>query len=412
MNHPLEPFEICHIRPPTENGSLTVRLTRNCGWNRCSFCPVYKRNAVFSRRTIDEVQEDIDRISRIDDMLHEEGIIDASSQAEAFKKVGELIRRMDKGERKSPAPLDDDWFAPWFKEELSLQDSIFHVLSWRLGGGETCFLGDADGLILSTDFFTDVMARIKKSFPSVKRFTIYGRTVSAARKPLEDLLAFREAGLHRIHFGLESGSDRVLSFMNKGETAEKHIQGCRKTREAGLSCSVYIMPGLGGAEWSEEHALETARVINESSPDFIRLRTLEVFSGTPLKAAVLDGSFREASEEQVVSEIRLLIEAIESDTIFYSDSASNLLALNGLLPRDKEAMYRIIDQYLDLTDRGKLEFSLMARLTSFQGQYGGLNQEIFTALQPLIFGEQLNLAVASDNELDHLIRLIRAHLMP
>ncbi|MDR2861298.1 MAG: radical SAM protein [Syntrophobacterales bacterium] len=412
MNRSLEPFEICHIRPPTENNSLTIRLTRNCGWNRCSFCPVYKGHAVFSRRTIDDVQADIERIGRIDDLLHQEAILSSSSQAEAFKKAEELIRPWEKEIKKHSASSSDDWFSPWFKEESDLRDSVFHVLSWRLGGGETCFLGDADSLILSADFFTDVMARVTKSFPSVKRFTVYGRTASAARKPLEELIAFREAGLHRIHFGLESGSDKVLNFMNKGETAEKHIKGCRKTKEAGLSCSVYIMPGLGGAEWSEEHGRETARVINESSPDFIRLRTLEIFPETPLQAAALNGSFREAPEEQVVSEIRQLIEAIEVDTVLYSDSASNLLTVNGRLPHNKEAMYRLIDRYLDLTPRGKLEFSLMARLTSFHGQYGGLTQEILTALQPFILDEHLNLAIASDHELIRLIRLIRSRLMP
>jgi hypothetical protein len=414
MDHRLlEPFEICHIRPPTENSSLTVRLTRNCGWNRCSFCPVYKGHAVFSRRTIDDVQQDIGRISRIDDTLHQEGIISAPSQAEAFKKTDDLIRRQEKREVKNHSDNSPDtWFAPWFKEELDLRDSVFHVLAWRLSGGETCFLGDADSLILSADFFTDAMTRITKSFPSVKRFTVYGRTASASRKPLEELLAFREAGLHRIHFGLESGSDKVLRFMNKGETAEKHIKGCRKTKEAGLSCSVYVMPGLGGAEWSEEHALETARVINESAPDFVRLRTLEIFPETPLQSAVRDGSFCEAPEELVVSEIRQLIDAIEADTVLYSDSASNLLTLNGRLPHDKEAMYRLIDRYLDLTPRGKLEFSIMARLTSFHGQYGGLTQEILTALQPFILDEHLNIAMASDDELECLIRLLRSRLMP
>ena len=414
MNHlPLEPFEICHIRPPTENNSLTIRLTRNCGWNRCSFCPVYKGHAVFSRRTMDDVQQDIERISRIDDMLHQEGIIYASSRAEAFKKADDLIRQQGKGKVKNhSANSSDDWFSPWFREELDLRDSVFHVLSWRLGGGETCFIGDADSLILSADFFTGVMTRIMKSFPSVKRFTVYGRTASASRKPLEELIAFREAGLHRIHFGLESGSDKVLRFMNKGETSEKHVKGCCKTKEAGLSCSVYVMPGLGGAEWSEEHALETARVINESSPDFVRLRTLEIFPETPLRSAVLDGSFCEASEEQVVSEIRHLIDAIEADTVLYSDSASNLLTLNGRLPHDKKVIYRLIDRYLDLPPRGKLEFSIMARLTSFHGQYGGLTQEILTALQPFIIDEHLNIANASDDELDRLIRLIRSRLMP
>ncbi len=70
----LEPFEICTIRPPAENASLTFRLTRNCYWNKCRFCPVYKMGAVFSRRSLDEVLRDIERAKALDDQMREQGI--------------------------------------------------------------------------------------------------------------------------------------------------------------------------------------------------------------------------------------------------------------------------------------------------------------------------------------------------
>ncbi|HPX56918.1 MAG TPA: radical SAM protein [Syntrophales bacterium] len=420
----LEPFEICHIRPPTENYSLTFRLTRNCGWNRCSFCPVYKGDTPFSRRTIEEIQQDIDRAGRIDKFLQESGALDVKSPEEAFAKVEALIREEEEKRGKETGKQDPlkagdegnaahaDWFSAWFKQEATLRDGIFHVLSWRLSGGETCFLGDANSLLLAGDFFRDILTRVKRTFPSIRRFTIYGRTASAARKPLEELTAYREAGLHRIHFGLESGSDRILQFMNKGETAEHHIEGCRKTREAGLSCSVYVMPGLGGAAWSDEHARETSRVINESAPDFIRLRSLEVFPGTPLEAAVKNGGFTEATEEQVAGEIRQLIEGITTNSALYSDSASNLLTVNGHLPQDKDKMLSFIDRYLSLSPRAKLEFSAMSRLNAFTGQYGGVSREIFKALEPCLRGQQLDFSIVSDNELRSLVRLIRSRLMP
>lgn len=420
----LEPVEICYIRPPTENYSLTFRLTRNCGWNRCSFCPVYKGNTPFSRRTTDEIQQDIDRAGRIDERLRETGILNIKSPEEAFARAEALIHEEEQKRQKetgAPGPrktenaedtLHTGWFSSWFKQESTLRDGIFHILSWRLNGGETCFLGDANSLLLSGDFFRDVLTRVKRTFPSIRRFTIYGRTASAARKPLDELITFREAGLHRIHFGLESGSDRVLRFMNKGETAEQHIAGCRKTREAGLSCSVYVMPGLGGAVWSDEHARETARVINESSPDFVRLRSLEVFPGTPLETAVRNGTFTEASEEQVAGEIRQLIAGIRINTTLFSDSASNLLAVNGHLPQDKDKMLSLIDRYLSLPPRAKLEFSAMSRLNAFTGQYGGLSHEIFKALEPCLRGEQLDFTTATGNEIRGLIRLIRSRLMP
>ena len=207
------------------------------------------------------------------------------------------------------------WFLPWFREKPTIDESVSHVFTWRAAGGETCFLGDSDGLILSRAFLRAVIERAKLTFPSLTRFTVYGRTRSAARqRTVADLGAFREAGLHRVHFGLESGSDRVLERVAKGETQADHIEGCLKTKEAGLSCSLYVMPGLGGKELSDEHAHETARVINAIGPDFIRLRTLEVFPGTPLADAVRGGAFVECDEERVVKELRIMIDEIDVPT--------------------------------------------------------------------------------------------------
>ncbi|MDD5244746.1 MAG: radical SAM protein, partial [Syntrophorhabdaceae bacterium] len=244
------------------------------------------------------------------------------------------------------------------------------------------------------------------------RFTVYGRTRSAVKKGLDEMKAFRAAGLDRIHFGIESGNDRVLEFMKKGVTGEEHIITCQKTKDAGISASVYVMPGLGGARWSQEHALDTARVLTEARADYIRLRSLEIFPRTGLAEAAAKGEFEEATEEQVVQEIRTLVENIKTDTTIVSDSASNLLDVSGSLPADRDKMLKVIDEYLALSPKGKLAFSLSSRLRSFMGQYGGLTQDIVAALQPYIQGDQINVSTASEEEIQTIIRLIRSKLMP
>jgi hypothetical protein len=419
----LRPFEICSIRPPTENFSLTFRLTRNCGWNRCMFCPVYKMGARFSRRSIDEVRQDVARAVALDCLLADEGILSAGTFDEAYGKARALLATMAKetqpvrsspGDERDPAGGDreTDWFSSWFKDKPDLEDSLLQLLSWRLGGSRSCFLGDANSLILSAGFFAEAVGCIREAFPEIARFTIYGRTRSAARKKEVDLQAFARAGLHRIHFGIESGSDRVLSFMRKGETAQDHVEACGKTRASGMSPSVYVMPGLGGAAWSEEHAAETARVLSEARPDFVRIRSLEIFQGTDLAEATAKGDFVEASEEQVVREIRTLVADTDGEMTIMSDSASNLLDVNGRLPDDRKGMLAVIDHYLYLSPREKLSFSLSSRLQSFIGQYGGVTPDILAPLRPYLTEEGIDTQRMPEGEMVRITRLIRAKLMP
>jgi hypothetical protein len=419
----VQPFEICSIRPPTENDSLTFRLTRNCGWNRCLFCPVYKVGAKFSRRNIEDVKTDIQRARVIYDLLIDYAVERGVPGRLGYQDAASLVLKVQAGRPEeetgepdlSAADEEDErlrWFSSWFKERPKLEDSVYHVLAWMLGGQETCFLGDSNSLILSPEFFTDVMNEIKTAFPMLRRFTVYGRTSTAARKSPADLKAFREAGLDRVHFGLESGSDTVLNFMAKGVTAAEQFDGCLKIKDAGLSCSVYVMPGLGGGRWSELHAVETAALLSRISPDYVRLRSLEIFPKTGLAGAVERGEFVEATEEQVVREIRILVEQTEAPCRMVSDSASNLLDVNGRLPEDRERMLSVIDEFLELSPREKLAFSLESRLRSFYGQYGGLTDEIMTAVAPYLTNGRIDISYGADEQIEAAIRLIRSRLMP
>ncbi len=423
----VEPFEICSIRPPTENYSLTFRLTRNCGWNRCTFCPVYKRGALFSRRSIEEVKRDVDRAKVLDDLLTERIGPPPFSRRDIYDDVGSLVAEIRAAraaaglaaeERRQSTAADDNederikWFSSWFKEIPTLEDSLYHLAAWRAGGGSTCFLGDANSLLLSGAFFKEAVSYVRQAFPNLSRFTVYGRTRSAARKKPEELALFAEAGLSRVHFGLESGSDKVLALVRKGATARDHVEGCRRIREAGISCGVYIMPGLGGTLWSEEHAAETARVLSEAQPDYVRIRSLEIFPGSGLAEAVRKGEFEEATEEEVVREIRTIVERTTAAASIVSDSASNLLDVNGTLPQDRDRMLSLIEDYLSLSPRQKLSYSLTSRLQSFIGQYGGVTPDIMSALAPYLEEEGIDTERMSDEIMARIIKLIRGKLMP
>ncbi|MFP4649631.1 MAG: radical SAM protein [Desulfobacterales bacterium] len=422
----VRPFEICSIRPPTENNSLTFRLTRNCYWNKCAFCPVYKTGAKFKKRRAEDVRADITNARIIDDLLAQNGIHASLDTTSIQRRAVSLVNRIRQAkheagirEEQRVLPLADSpdprmrWFSSWFIDYPDISDCVEHLLSWRLSGSFSCFLGDADALVLKPGYVEDVMSHIRQSFPGIARFTVYGRTRTAAGLRSEkELAAFKNAGIDRVHFGVESGSAGVLKMVNKGATPDDHVKGALKAAEAGLSCSFYVMPGLGGTELSERHAAETARVINKAKPDYVRIRTLEIFDGTPLDVMRRNGEFTEADDDTVVLEIKKMIEEINIDTEVLSDSATNLLQVNGRLPGDKQQMLSVIQDYLSMEPRQRLEYSLTSRLASFAGQYGGLSDEVASAIDPVLKNGSLELEKASDEELKKMTAFIKSRLMP
>lgn len=333
------PFEQGPIRPPSEARSLLIRLTRNCPWNKCAFCNSY-RGKKFELRTREEILADIQSIKEI-----------VSHIKELSWKHGEAGRVTDKVIRLI------------FSQESDYHDGYRSVAAWLYFGGESVFLQDANSLIMKTDELVYILNEIRKAFPFVTRITSYCRSKTAARKSVEELKRIHEAGLSRIHIGMESGYDPVLAFIRKGVTAAEHIRGGRNVVEAGISLSEYVIPGLGGTRWTQEHAMETARVINEINPDFIRLRTLHVVPGTDLHEKMQKGEFQPLSDNEIVKEIRVFIEHLEGiQSTVVSDHILNLLEeIQGRLPEAKEEMLSVIDRYLALPDQEQLIFRLGRR---------------------------------------------------
>jgi len=220
----------------------------------------------------------------------------------------------------------------------------------------------------------------------VTRITSYCRSKTAARKSVDELKRLHDAGLSRIHIGMESGYDPLLAFIHKGVTAAEHIKGGRNIVEAGISLSEYVIPGLGGTLWTQEHARETARVINEINPDFIRLRTLHTVPGTELHEKMLRGEFVPLGDNEVVMEIRNFIEKLEGiESTLVSDHILNLLEeIQGTLPGAKEQMLNIIDRYLNLPGQDKLIFRLGRRKGIYRSLDDLSDSELYNSLQKTI----------------------------
>jgi len=333
------------IRPPSEATSLLIRATRNCPWNKCAFCHTY-RNTKFELRSVDEIKEDIQRARDVADEIRE-----------LSWKHGEAGR------------LSKRTVNLIYDRDEAYSDTARSIAAWLYYGGESVFIQDANSIIMKTDDLVEVLAFIKDKFPSVNRITSYCRSKTAARKSVEEFKKLKEAGLSRIHIGMESGSDAVLAFIKKGVTAADHIKGGRNIVEAGISLCEYVMPGLGGDRWSKEHAEETANVINRINPDFVRLRTLHPVPGTDLFDMVERGDFVPIDDEEILREIRRFIDCLTGiETSLVSDHILNLLEeLNGKFPEDKENLLAVIDKYFSLPPDERLIYRIGRRIGAYRG---------------------------------------------
>jgi hypothetical protein len=214
-----------------------------------------------------------------------------------------------------------------------------------------------------------VLEHLRRKLPGVTRVTAYARTATLAARGAAKLVRLRQAGLDRIHVGFESGSDRVLDLVDKGSTRDRHIRGGHAALEAGLELSVYLMPGLGGAGLSEEHARESASCIAEVEPHFTRLRTLALTDRAPLARLAAEGRFTPLGDDDVVREIRIFLEGLEGvATRLCSDHVLNLLGdLEGTLPGDLPQLVDLVDAYLALPETDRLTYRLGRRAGLFHG---------------------------------------------
>lgn len=336
-------FEQGPIRPPSEAESLLIRITRNCPWNRCTFCPVYK-GADFSLRPLEHVLEDINTIHHYVKRIRE-------SAAVTGKILPADLQKMTAG---------DDQYD---------RTALNAALQWASNGMRSIFLQDANSLIIKPGRLIIILTHLQKCFPWVQRVTSYARSHTIARISDENLNLIAAAGLNRIHIGMESGSDKVLAATHKGVDKKSHIIAGLKVKKAGMELSEYVMPGLGGVLLSREHAIETADALNKINPDFIRLRTLAIPKHVELFSKYESGEFRKLSGLEIAGELLTFLEELDGITsTLKSDHILNLFEdLEGKLPQDKDKMVGIVSGFLAMSPADQVIYQVGRRMGMFRG---------------------------------------------
>jgi hypothetical protein len=262
---------------------------------------MYKQEK-FSLRSPEEVKGDIDTMAAICD-----GLKDFSWK---MGYGGEITRDV------AIAMINND-------PVLNTSPGFVMIYNWLLSGGNTAFLQDANSLIMKTEQLVDILKPLGKTFPSLNRVTSYARPRTVAQKSAQELKDICTAGLDRLHIGLETGDDALLKKVKKGVTAEGHIKGGKKAMAAGFQLSEYWMPGLGGKAMWENHARNTARVMNEINPHYIRSRPFFPSPGTPLFEDHESGEFEPLSPSEQLIELKLMMEELDFTSKVCFDHAGN-----------------------------------------------------------------------------------------
>ena len=287
-------FEQPIIRPPSEWRSGLIRVTRGCKWNRCRFCGIYPH-----------LSEPVFSIRTLPDIL-----------------------------------VDIDY------------------LGTRRPDIDAIFLGDADPLQAGAQTITAVANALSRHFPRLRRLTTYARASTLKKIGNTAIAELAAAGLNRIHMGLESGSDDILRYHRKGQNARMVKEVAGWLRENNIELSVYILLGLGGAEHWREHIEATAMLLNDISPDFIRLRRLWIYPpspsgpGCPLLDEVRTGRFKPQTAEGTVHELQLLLENLRCDSSYLTcDHENNYIKVEGVLQNDLAEMRKQVGNFLLLPEK-------------------------------------------------------------
>lgn len=297
-------FEIGPFRSPSESASLLFQITKNCPWNNCGFCGMYKGKRLVLR-PVEDIKADIDNMKTIDD-----AILD-TSRALGF---GEQVNMQVANVMMAANP------------DLYSHQAFSMILQWRASKEKTAFLQDADSMIMRPADFIESIRYLRETMGDITRLTTYARsqTIYARREHLAAISPW----LERLHIGLETGDPELLRLIYKvGKNFPDDVQitAGQRAKAAGFEVSEYYMPGLGGQEMLEQHAINTAGAINEIDPHYVRLRPYSSgYPGTPHSQAFEDGTLSKTSRLDKLREIGLVVEHLTKFTgNFCFDHAGN-----------------------------------------------------------------------------------------
>lgn len=220
----------------------------------------------------------------------------------------------------------------------AIKEDLLKAREVHGSGIRTLFFPDGNTIAMKTQQLCELCRFSRDVFPDLQRITVYGSSQYIHQRGPEAMKKLAAAGLNRIHVGMESGDDVVLKRIKKGTNSQQQITAGQWVMAAGMELSLYVILGIGGRDRTKDHASETARVLNEIGPDFIRLRTFIPKMNTPLLEDFKSGVFQMLGPHGVLDETAAMLKGITVSSYLASDHYSNYINLEGRLPQDKERL--------------------------------------------------------------------------
>lgn len=276
------------IRPPVEAHSVLIAVTGGCSWNRCRFCGTYK------------------------------GIY-GSIQDYAIRPLEDVLKEID-------------YYA----------EKNYHRYPVFLAGGNPTSA--------PTEYLVKIIEYVRLRLKNVPRVSSYAKALDILRKTDEELKRLAKAGLDIVYMGLESGSSKILRMMKKGTNAESLIKAGKRVLNSGIKLSLYVMLGLGGKKYSEDHVKGTAIVLTEINPTIFRFRTLNILPNTPLWKEWKNGEFELLSPVECLKEERDIIKNLGENvnSQVFNDHVSNYCSIETPnIKEDREIFIKTLDSFIN-----------------------------------------------------------------
>lgn len=207
------------------------------------------------------------------------------------------------------------------------------------------FLTGADPFVLSANKLKTIAEKVNEVFPEVETIAMYASVKNIIGKTDAELKELRALKINELNIGIESGMDEVLHYLNKGFTLEEARTQLKRLNDAGIDFSLNIILGAAGSGKWMDNAIANAKILNELQPYLIFVATLHVDAGSPLYEQLKAGKFIENTlGENLKEELEMLKRLELNDTIFFGLHTSNVVPVNGSLPKDKKELINYLQK--------------------------------------------------------------------